>query len=302
MERRNEVAKGQALAGHVAAWALFLGVFASPAGAQRVLDWPLRTGAGPETVVRGVEAVFWNPGAISARAGRGELLVVDQRTPDVIGVSGFAAGAVWRLDTRTTVAAGYQHVGIDDIGETSTSPLPDAGEATFSVAEDQLTAGMSHALGSALNVGAGVRYDRSNESGFYQNATTLNAGLLLQPTHALRPVLGASIATQDGGARYAVGVAAGHAIQGLELRAGYGLRGGGHAPEIEHRIGITGSWRELVAVSGGIASASAGSERTWEPILGASLHVSRYELGVLREALSNDFGSAYSFRFRIGLR
>lgn len=276
---------------------------ATSASGQRVLDWPVRTNAGPEAVARGVEATYWNPAAIASGTSRGEVLIADQRSPASIGVGGFAAAVSWRLDPRTTVAAGYQHVSIDDIGETSTSPLPDTGEPTFSIGEDQFAIGVAHALGSTLSAGGGVRMDRSNELGFNESTTSLIAGFLFAPTLPLRPVVGASVLTQSGGVRYSGGIEAGSSLmKDLELRAGYGVRGGENTVAMEHRIGATLKWRQMLGVTGGFATADAGAERTWDAVVGASLRVSRYELGVLREGLANDFGAAYSFRFKVGLK
>lgn len=282
---------------------VFIFGLATSASAQRVLDWPLRTTAGPEAVTRGVEAAYWNPAAIASATSRGEVLIADQRSPASIGVGGFAAAVSWRLDPRTTVAAGYQHVSIDDIGETSTSPLPDTDEPTFSIGEDQFAIGVAHALGSALTAGGGVRHDRSNELGFSESTTSLIAGFLFTPALPLRPVLGASVLTQSGGVRYNGGIEAGSLVtRDLELRAGYGIRGGKDALAVEHRVGATLKWRQMVGVTGGFATAQAGAERTYDAVFGASLRVSRYELGVLREGLANDFGAAYSFRFKVGLK
>jgi hypothetical protein len=281
---------------------VFIFALASSASAQRILDWPVRTNAGPEAVVRGPEAAFWNSAAITTSGGRGDVMLTDQRSPAALGVGGFAAAAAWRLDVRTTVAAGYQHVSIDDIGETSTSPLPDTGEPTFSITEDRVALGVSHALGAAVTAGAGVQYNRSNETGLNESATSLGGGFLVSPSLPLRPVIGISAASQTGGVRYAGGVELAGGTREIEIRAGYGVRGGGNLISVEHRIGITLDWRRLVAVTGGVATASAGSERSYDPVIGASLRVNRYELVVLREALANDFGAAYSFRFRLGLK
>jgi hypothetical protein len=280
----------------------------SDAYAQRIFDeWPVRTSAGPDALLRGVEAVYWNPGAISTHTYRGEGFVADQRTPDVIGVGGLAAAAAWRLDGRTTIAGGYQHFGIDDIGETSDSPLPDAGVApTFSIAEDQLHFGASHALSDVLRAGAGFRYDRSNESGINESTTSLIAGFLFAPVFAplarLQPNAGATLIAGGDGVRWSGGVDfALPALAEVTARLGYGVRGGEGLPGPEHRIGLTAAWGQLFTASGGAMSANAGEGRTWETTVGASVRVSRYELGILRESLANDFGAAYSFRLRLGI-
>lgn len=274
----------------------------STAHAQRFLDWPLRTTAEPEAATRGAEAVFWNPAGISTGATRAEFIVADQRTPDIIGIGGFAGAGAWRLDARTTLAAGFQHIAIDDIGETSTSPLADPGAPAFSITEDQLAVGVSHALGPAVTAGAGVRYDRSDETGLAESTTALGAGFMVAPDLAGRPAAGFNILTHNGGVRYSAAAVIGKTvIQYLGVRFGYGVRGGDEMAT-EHRVGGTIDWRGVLAVTGGVATSRAGSERSWEPVVGASLRVSRYELGLIRETLANSFGSAYSFRMRLGLK
>jgi hypothetical protein len=283
-------------------------VLGAPASAQRVFDeWPVRTSAGPDAVSRGVEAVFWNPAAINTRTYRGEAFIADQRTPEEIGVGGFAVAGAWRLDARTTIGAGYQHVGLDDIGETSESPLPDPGiPPTFSIGEDQIHIGAAHALSSGFLIGAGVRLDRSDETGADSTSTSLTGGLLFRPTlpflATLAPSLGGGIVIHQDGIRWSGGVDfALPEWSAVQSRVGYGLRGGDAATELEHRVGLSVTWRNLLTASLGAMNGSAGAERQWEATYGASLRISRYELGVLREALANDFGAAYSFRLRLGI-
>lgn len=278
-------------------------LYAAPASAQRILDWPLRTTAGPEAVTRGVEAAFWNPAALMVASGRGEAIIADQRTPDAIGLGGFAAAAAWRLDPRTTVAAGYQHVAIDDIGETSTSPIPETGELKFAIVEDQVALSAAHALGAALTAGVGVRYSRSDEWGADSSTTSLTAGFILNPALPFSPVAGVSVITQPGGVRYAGGldVAVPTLLKDLSVRIGYGLRGG-EDQTTEHRFGFTSLYRSTLGITAGLGGANAGGGSSWQPVLGASVRVNRYELGVMRENLSYGFGAAYSFRFRIGLK
>jgi hypothetical protein len=283
-------------------------VSSSNANAQRIFDeWPVRSGAGPDALLRGVEAVYWNPASISTHTYRGEVFVADQRTPDVVGVGGLAIAGAWRLDARTTVGAGYQHFGIDDIGETSESPLPDEGiSPTFSIAEDQLHFGAAHQLSDVLHAGAGFRYDRSNESGVHEATTSLVTGFVLSPKlgalENYAPALGGTLLAREGGVRWSGGVDfALPPLTDIASRLGYGVRGGDGMPGVEHRVGLTATWRQMLTAAVGAMSASAGDGRTWEATLGASLRVNRYELGVLRESLSNDFGAAYSFRLRFGI-
>src|SRR5207253_10971083 len=206
--------------------------------------------------------------------------ITDQRTPSIIGLNGFAAAGSLRLDERTTFAAGYQHVSIDDISETSTSPLPDTGQPTFSIGEDQLAIAVEHAIGTGVSAGDAFRYQRSNETGVNESSTMLGAGMLASLRTFGRPVVGASVFTQNGDVRYVAGLQAGITMAAdVEVRGGYGVRGGENLVALEHRIGITGIWRRTFSLTGGVASADAGAERSWEPVVGASVRLSRYELG-----------------------
>jgi hypothetical protein len=117
-----------------------------------------------------------------------------------------------------------------------------------------------------------------------------------------QPAVGGSILARDGGVRWSGGVDfALPAITDIGSRVGYGIRGGDGMPGLEHRVGLTATWRQMLTASIGAMSAAAGEGRSWEATLGASLRVNRYELGILRESLSNDFGAAYSFRLRLGI-
>ena len=146
-----------------------------------------------------------------------------------------------------------------------------------------------------------MRYSRSDESGLPESTTGLGAGFLFAPAIRAEPVLAVSILTHEDGVRYAGGLEFGRAFgSAVRLRAGYGARGG-EKLALEHRVGATIDWRRTIAVTGGVMTADTG-ERSWEPVMGASLRVSRYELGVLRELLANDFGAAYSFRLRFGFQ
>jgi hypothetical protein len=111
-----------------------------------------------------------------------------------------------------------------------------------------------------------------------------------------------SIVAREGGVRWSGGVDfALPAFSDIASRLGYGVRGGDGMPGLEHRVGLSATWRQMLTASAGAMSAAAGEGRSWEATFGASLRVNRYELGVLRESLSNDFGAAYSFRLRVGI-
>ena len=39
--------------------------------------------------------------------------------------------------------------------------------------------------------------------------------------------------------------------------------------------------------------------RTWRPVAAASVRLSRYVLGVMREEMANDFGAVHALRFSV---
>jgi hypothetical protein len=161
-------------------------------------------------------------------------------------------------------------------------------------------------LSDVLRAGAGVQWARSNESGIHESTTSLTAGLLFTPAFrvfsAITPSAAVAVLTRTDGVRWSGGVDfALPEARELSGHIGYGVRGGEDLPGPEHRVGLTATWRGLVSASVGVMNGTGGEGRVWEPTLGASLHVNRYELGVLRESLANDFGAAYSFRLRVGI-
>jgi 23S rRNA (adenine2503-C2)-methyltransferase len=90
-------------------------LLSEPAAGQRLLDLPVRTWAGADAVATGAVAAFWNPAGAGILTRRGEVLVVDVLAPEPTGMGGFALAAAWQVDSATTVALGYHHVGVDGI-------------------------------------------------------------------------------------------------------------------------------------------------------------------------------------------
>ncbi|MEO5509717.1 MAG: hypothetical protein ABIS27_03750, partial [Longimicrobiales bacterium] len=89
-----------------------------PASGQQLIDdWVIRASATPDALLSGATAVFRNPGMLTV-AGRGEGVLMDLRGPGTSGVTGMGLAAAYRLDARTTIGAGFQHIGVDDIERT----------------------------------------------------------------------------------------------------------------------------------------------------------------------------------------
>lgn len=272
---------------------------AAEADAQRVLEeWRVRPSASPDAVVWGVAAVFWNPAQVARMPGRGEALLLDLRTPGAVAIGGVAAAAGHRLDERTTLAVGLEHVGVDDIEQTTTSP---EGEGTFAVAETRLAAAASRTLGPRGSVGAMVQYTRLPEVLDERSVLAIGAGFRYQPT-AL-PLHVAAHGVSDGDdAAWAAGLEylPVQRWEGVALRADYGAAGGHLAPGVTHRLTATALVPDLASVSLGLVAEPDGPDASVQLVAAASLQLSRYRLAVVREQMPNDFGGAWNFAFSVG--
>lgn len=274
---------------------------ASAAGAQGVLDWTVRTSAGPEALEAGAAAVFANPAALGLMPSRGEGMLLRLDTPDAIDLSGLAASGAMRLHGGAVVGVGYQHLGIADIERTSVSPVD--GEGTFQVAEDRVTFAASQPVTTNAWVGALAEYVRADAGLGAEGDVRFGLGTAVRLAGALRPTVGGSALLGQHGTRWTAGVAAsppGTESLPVVLRASYGITGQTDrslAPE--HRLAVGGSWRDQLVVMLGVAASASGGAVDWAPLAQADLRLGRYALGVLRENLANEFGAAYSFHLNV---
>lgn len=291
--------------------AAVLTALAAPASGQRLLEeWQVRTSAGAEALVTGASAVFWNPAQVLAAGGTAELMVLDLRAPRITGVEGIAAAAAYVLDERTVLAVGYEHVRVDGIERTTDSP---DGGAAIDFGENRFAAAASHRMGASTRVGALVRYTRLPEisytgadgsrDGGARSVIALGAGVRHRPLSRLPLDVAAMAATEGSETYWMAGVefAPDRRWAQWQLRGEYGLAGGELAPGVTHRAAATAAWREQVEVTLGVAIEPDGGERSLQPVLGTTLRLSRYRLGMVREQLPNDFGGAWSFAFGVAL-
>jgi hypothetical protein len=246
-------------------------------------------------------AVFWNPSQVSVMQRRYEVSVMDLRAPGMTGVSGVAIAGSARLDERTVIALGYERIGVDDIEQTTTSPDV---EATLDVSEHRFAAGASHALGARLHVGAGVQYTRLPEVSAQASVLALTGGVRLRPMLHVPLILAVMAATEGEDERWLAGVeiASDERWDELTLRAQYGAAGGELAPGVTHRLTATAEWRGIAEVTAGALREPNGDDHSIQPVVGASVGLHRYRLGLVRESLPNDFGAAYSLRFSVGFQ
>ncbi len=258
--------------------------------------WLVRTAATPDALVGGATAVFRNAAMLSP-AGRAEAVVMDLRGPAISGVNGVALAGAYRLDGRTTVAAGFQHIGIDGIEGTETSP--DDGTAIV-IGQDLFTIGASHAL-SRLRVGASAQYVRSSAVLNEESAVRLGLGAHYALPVGIPIVLAATAQSQDASTVWSAGARVEQALPFPEWRAAasYGAGGASEQTGLTHRLTGGGTWRDLITVEAGAVSEPGSDGRTVTAIGSVGVRVNRYELGVVRESLANGFGAVHTFRIGI---
>jgi hypothetical protein len=269
------------------------------AAAQRLLDeWRVRTMPGAEALARGATAVFWNPAQVVVEQ-RGEATVADLRAPGITGVDGLAVALAGALNGRTTLALGYEYMGVDGLEQTTTSP--DA-VAPIDLGENRFAVAASHVMGARGRIGAVVQYTLMPEITGERSSIAMGLGAqYLAPTPL--PLTLAGSATIEGDAVQwiaGVEVASGDRWREWQLRGQYGAAGSDLAPGTTHRVMALGEWRGHVELAVGAVSEPDGGARAVQPVVGAELRLYRYRLGMVREELGNDFGGAWSFRFSIG--
>lgn len=282
-----------------------LATFGSVAGfdagsAQRLVDSPVRVTAQPDALVTGAAATFWNPAGLSTGSYRTEVLILNLRTPDVIGLAGFGGAVAGQFD-RTTLALGYEHVGIDDITQTDNSPTDATSQ--LSLGEDHFTVAAGRRLTSRVSVGAVARYARDNLDDT-DPLLGLGAGVEITAGGRFMPRVGAyAISEKDVVNWGAAAEARLPAWAGPDYRLGvaYGLGGRTDTFTAQRVLGFL-EWGGTATVALGMFSEPDESASNWQPVMAASLRFRRYGLGVVRESLANDFGATYSFRLQVGFK
>lgn len=274
---------------------------AAPLSAQRLLDLQVRTSALPEALSEGAGAVFWNPAAIVSFAGRAEALIVDLRGSRANGLDGTALAGAYRLDERTTFAAGYQHVGLDPIAQTSTSPLADPTAPEIDIGEHVFGAALARTLGPALSVGGIVRYARTAEIAGDEGVVEFGAGVYAQPDLPWEPAFAASARAEENGTMWNAAVAVTPPLSMADWRVALslGTAGSPQVHGVSNRFAALLAWQDRLTLTGGLAGEPGADGRTWQPLASATLRLSRFAVGVLREQLPNDFGAMHALRFSV---
>jgi hypothetical protein len=273
----------------------------APARAQRLLDLQVRTTATADALLSGAVAVFWNPAALAGMVARAEALVVDVRGPSATDVDGIALAGAYHIDNRTTVAAGFQHVGIESIPVTTTSPLRDPASEDIEIGEQVFGAAVARGFGDELAVGAVLRYARTADIAEEDGLVEAGGGAVYRPALPLRPALGLAGRVEEDGLVWTAGVDVVPPIRARDvtLAASYGVGGSHRFHGVSHRVAAAGAWRDRISVALGAAAEPDDGAHSWQPVLSAGLRLSRYSIGVLREELPNDFGAIHTLRLSV---
>jgi hypothetical protein len=196
---------------------------------------------------------------------------------------------------------GWHHVGVDGILRTTDSPLvEDASPLTLG--EDALALGVSRSVGDVLWAGILARYVRATELVSDRGLVEFAVGVLATPDVRGRPVIGAAARAEGEGAAWNAGVEVtplGAPGDIWQARASWGVDGGPLRIGVTHRLSGTAAWRDYVELTLGLASEPGAAGRTWTPNASATLRLSRYSLGILRDEMANDFGASHAFRFGV---
>lgn len=281
-----------------------LAITVAPQGSaygQRVLDFPVRSGGGSDALIRGPVAVFWNPGAVGIPAGRGEFVLLNVQGPSATSVDGVALASLVRLDERTTLGAGFRHIGLDEIPATSTSPLPDDVEGSLDIGESTFSIVAARTLGTDLVFGAGAHFTRAARDLNADDEVSVGAGFH-RPGNDWTPGVGASARIGEEGTEWEAGLALAPSRATLgdgSFDVSYGISGSPRFEGLSHRAVVGASWSTRLRVSGGLAGEPGSDGHAWEPVLGVAVQLRRYSVGVLREALPNGVGAVHTFRLGV---
>ncbi|MGD8278730.1 MAG: hypothetical protein PVH00_11915 [Gemmatimonadota bacterium] len=269
--------------------------------AQRVLDLPVRESGAPDVLATGPIAVFWNPGGGRVPVQRGEALVVDVQGPHSTTVDGVALAAVFRLDPATAIGVGFRHVGLDEIPLTSTSPLPDDVEGALDISETMMSVAATRVVGRSLSFGASAHFTRAARALDAEDEVELGIGLRTAAAN-WTPGIGASVGFGEQGTEWAVGAELAPAVAevaGGTFSLSYGIVGSPWYRGVSHRVALGAGWASRVRISAGLASEPDVGGRSWDPVLGAIVDISRYSVGFLHEELANGIGAVHTFRLGV---
>jgi hypothetical protein len=224
-------------------------------------------------------------------------MLMDLRGPGTSGVTGMGIAAAWRLDPRTTVAAGFQHVGVDGIERTDDAP--EAG-TTIDIGQDLFAIAASHQL-SKLRVGASAQVSRGSAILNEPSMTRLGIGLQYALPISLPVTVAGSAQSQNSNTLWSAAARVAPALPFADwgIAAAYGAAGSTGHDGVSHRVSARGTWRGLFTLEGGAVAEPESDGHSMTAIGSIGVTVNRYELGVVRESLANGFGAVHTFRIGI---
>lgn len=286
----------------ILATCLSIAAATTPLAAQGILDVPVRTTAGADAVRAGAAAVFWNPGAIALTGPRAEVLLLDIRGPTTTGLDGLALAGAIRVDSTTTLAVGFRHSGIDEIGQTTDSPLGDGASTAIDVSEDLFVVAAARGIGGTVRIGVIAGYARSAAVLETDDVLEIGAGMSARLGTALGGTIAGAARGSGDGVRWIAGVSLAPPVARWNSWSVVGDYGAAGAPEyhgVAHRFTAGARWGERAGASAGIAGEPGADGTTWDAVAGADLRLDRYVIGIVREQMPNGFGAVHTFRLSV---
>lgn len=273
------------------------------AGLWRVATASLAT---PAALERGPTGAFWNPAAEPP----GQLAAAVQivQTSDILGLSGFLAGATYGLGGGS-VGLLVGRMDVRDLVRTTTSPSSQAG--TIPVFE-QLAGIVARFGDGPLSVGGALRLHDAQFDAIANQGVTLDLGVRARPHPRLTVAAASQFLPLDlglepttdyfAGAEYQIGPAV--ALAGLPSRLFLRYGGTYHAAagELDHGFGAGVVMDRNFRIDVALTGEAAYGRRAWRPGLGLSLQVGRYTLGVARSEGLNDVGATYRIALDLAIR
>ena len=278
---------------------------AARAGAQQATGTTLwrvaaTTLATPPALALGAAATIWNP-AQAQDSARLQLALEAIQTPSAINATGMIgtiripAGRIGHLGLV------YGRVGLSDIAQTVDSPDPTGSAVpvyTFAVG-----ANWSRAV-SGTNVGATVAFHETRLDEENADRWTLDVGAsrafggdrfrIAAATHFFSS-LTANDPAQDvfAGveARLWNGPVSEHGDRTV-IRGRYGISFA-HGFTADHQLGLGAELSKIVNIDVLLAHEGGYSGGSWRPVVGLSLAIGKYHVGIARDGGVNDLGSAY---------
>jgi hypothetical protein len=275
------------------------------AGAQQATGTTLwrvaaTTLATPPALAQGAAAAIWNP-AQAQDSARLQLALEAIQTPSAINATGMIGTIRIPAGRIGHLALIYGRVGLSDIAQTVDSPDPTGSAVpvyTFAVGGN-----WSRSL-SGTNVGATVAFHETRLDDENADRFTLDVGAsrafggdrfrLAAATHFFSS-LTANDPAQDVFAGIEARIWNGPVSERGDrtvIRARYGISFA-HGFTADHQLGLGAELSKIVNIDVLFAHEGGYTGGSWRPVVGLSLAIGKYHIGIARDGGVNDLGSAY---------